>query len=416
LALLSLLTLITSADALPFVYQAGDLCLGFRKTGSTPGLYEVVVDVGPVTNYLALPAGVSTNITAYTPSQLSPDSWASLTNLSWSVTGYTLSSTLFPGYSLNTLWVTVPRVGGVSGPVPQRQKSTRQANAVNTIESIFIGAASQSSGMASNQDNTASCVREVIASDDFNEYSDWIADETYPAIGDLNDFAPSSPAGSPINLEDTTPTPSFTTAVQSDLYQVCPANTTDPNSGTTSGGGYNVGYFTLNPSGSMTFTRASTAVAPVAGFTVSPTNGFAPLNVVFTDASTGTITTWIWTFGDGQSVTNSSNANVNHTYASAGTYSVSLTDNGPGGANTATENNYIVAYPRPQLTAPTRSGNSFMFGGSGCPVGVQYRILCSTNLLGAWAPIVTNNFSTGGTFSFTGGGTNATAYFRLVSP
>ena len=38
---------------------------------------------------------------------------------------------------------------------------------------------------------------------------------------------------------------------------------------------------------------------PVAAFTASVTSGFAPLQVHFTDQSTGTISSWAWSFGDG---------------------------------------------------------------------------------------------------------------------
>ena len=93
------------------------------------------------------------------------------------------------------------------------------------------------------------------------------------------------------------------------------------------------------------------AVPPVAGFSGSPTSGLAPLTVSFTDTSTGTITNRFWSFGDGTS-TNTTAVSLNHTYASAGTNSVSLTVTGPVGTNTLTEANYIVAtnLPPPQLT------------------------------------------------------------------
>ncbi len=93
--------------------------------------------------------------------------------------------------------------------------------------------------------------------------------------------------------------------------------------------------------------------APVAAFNSAPNSGTAPLNVSFTDASTGTITARLWAFGDGAT---STALNPTHSYA-AGTYTVSLTVNGPGGTDTETKVNLIAVAP-PQgnqlvLSTPT---------------------------------------------------------------
>jgi PKD repeat protein len=77
---------------------------------------------------------------------------------------------------------------------------------------------------------------------------------------------------------------------------------------------------------------------PVADFTGDPVTGPAPLNVQFTDASTGMIDTWFWQFGD---VSNSSEQDPLHTYQSPGNYTVRLTVHGPGGSNTKTRWFYI---------------------------------------------------------------------------
>ncbi len=98
--------------------------------------------------------------------------------------------------------------------------------------------------------------------------------------------------------------------------------------------------------------------APVASFEANPRSGPAPLTVVFTDTSTGTITAWEWAFGDGVT---STLHNPTHTYTTPGAYTVTLTVTGPGGSDTEMKANYItVTYPPPQadFTATPRSGDA----------------------------------------------------------
>jgi PKD repeat protein len=75
---------------------------------------------------------------------------------------------------------------------------------------------------------------------------------------------------------------------------------------------------------------------PVAAFTASPTNGVAPLTVNFTDASTGSVTSWKWTFGDGSGST-SIIANPTYTFTNAGNYTITETVTGPGGSNSTSQ-------------------------------------------------------------------------------
>ncbi len=82
--------------------------------------------------------------------------------------------------------------------------------------------------------------------------------------------------------------------------------------------------------------------APVADFTGAPTSGTAPLTVNFTDASTGSITSWAWDFGDSGT---STAQHPSHVYAVAGTYTVSLTVTGPGGNDTLTRTDYVTVSP-----------------------------------------------------------------------
>ena len=77
---------------------------------------------------------------------------------------------------------------------------------------------------------------------------------------------------------------------------------------------------------------------PTAGFSGTPLSGMAPLQVAFTDLSTGNVASWAWDFGDGAT---STNQNPSHTYASAGSYDVALTVTGPGGSDTETKTGYV---------------------------------------------------------------------------
>ena len=79
--------------------------------------------------------------------------------------------------------------------------------------------------------------------------------------------------------------------------------------------------------------------APVASFTASPTSGMVPLNVNFTDTSSGSITDWAWAFGDGNTSTSQDPTNL---YLNPGAYTVQEIVSGPGGASTNVQPNYIV--------------------------------------------------------------------------
>jgi PKD repeat protein len=76
--------------------------------------------------------------------------------------------------------------------------------------------------------------------------------------------------------------------------------------------------------------------SPVAAFAASPTNGVVPLTINFTDAATGNITGWRWTFGDGSTNT-AATANTTYTFTNAGTYTVTETVSGPGGSNSVSQ-------------------------------------------------------------------------------
>jgi PKD repeat protein len=97
--------------------------------------------------------------------------------------------------------------------------------------------------------------------------------------------------------------------------------------------------------------------APAAAFSASPTSGKAPLNVIFTDKSTGTPTKWQWNFGDG---TTSTQQNPTHKYSKSGVYTVSLTVKNAKGSNTVTKTDYITVITKPvsNFTSSVTTGKS----------------------------------------------------------
>ncbi len=90
----------------------------------------------------------------------------------------------------------------------------------------------------------------------------------------------------------------------------------------------------------------SAGTAPTASFTFSP-SGVPVMGtpVQFTDASTGSPTSWAWNFGDPASGTSNVSAlqNPSHVFQAAGTYTVSLQASNASGSNTATKSVTVSA-------------------------------------------------------------------------
>jgi len=116
-------------------------------------------------------------------------------------------------------------------------------------------------------------------------------------------------------------------------------------------GTYTVKLTVTNSVGSSTEIKNDFIVVyqpAVAYFTANTTNGELPLNVKFTDLSTGTVTSWAWDF-DGDGITDSTEQNPTHTYVYSGIYTVKLTVSNPGGmSNSKTITDYITVKPAPQ--------------------------------------------------------------------
>jgi hypothetical protein len=291
----ALLAVGTMVQAQTFTYKNDDLILGFRKNTPYTENYEAVVDIGQASNYFNLAVGTSVPVPGFSASQLSPGSFASLNNLSWSVFGYYAGSS-YAGYENNTLWLTVPRANNAVRSTDATRLDYSLQQAVKAKMGDIVGGSSgagfisQALG-ASNQFNTLSFVRESIATYGTHILSVWMSGVVTPTQGTLNDTWPPSEPNSG-NLEVTTPGSFTSGSVRSDLYEVRPLTTgngttvVDPHTGT-SGLAWYIGYFEFKSDGTMTFTRdaASTAPAQVT-LSIARTNNASTISFVSSSSVT----------------------------------------------------------------------------------------------------------------------------------
>ena len=121
----------------------------------------------------------------------------------------------------------------------------------------------------------------------------------------------------------------------------------------------------------------SAGIAPVANFAASPRDGTAPLEVHFTDLSTGQPVVWSWDFGDGMK---SQEANPTHIYSSGGSYQVTLTVANSYGADTRIQNSYIT-------TSSSPSHDVYLYGSSSGYLAPEGYIACTVITTDSWIKI-----------------------------
>ncbi|MBP6872064.1 MAG: VCBS repeat-containing protein [Bacteroidales bacterium] len=113
----------------------------------------------------------------------------------------------------------------------------------------------------------------------------------------------------------------------------------------TEGGQYSVRLKITGPGGSDSLVKQNYIEVlfnpPTAEFSGTPTTGFAPLEVQFTDLSVDSVNSWLWFFGDGGVAFEQ---NPSHTYETAGSYTVTLQISGPGGNGEMEKTDYINVY------------------------------------------------------------------------
>ncbi len=143
----------------------------------------------------------------------------------------------------------------------------------------------------------------------------------------------------------------------------------------------------------------------IANFSGTPTTGKAPLEVSFTDLSTGEIDNWAWDF-DNDGIIDSTARNPSFTYTASGTYTVVFQVAGPDGVDTEIKTNYITVTTSTQTlvadfsSSPT-TGNA--------PLEVSFTDL-STGEIDSWSWDFDNDGTTDSTvrnpsFTYTDPGT-----------
>jgi len=138
---------------------------------------------------------------------------------------------------------------------------------------------------------------------------------------------------------------------------------------------------TCGPTAMVALNAGSCSInAPIANFSGSPTTGCNSLNVTFTDLSSGTPTSWNWSFPGGVPATFVGQNPPVINYATPGSYTVTLTVSNASGNDVETKTSYIVVNNCPPPVA------DFMANPTSACVGEQVFFMdLSTNSPTSWA-------------------------------
>ncbi|MBX3733063.1 MAG: hypothetical protein KF791_10760 [Verrucomicrobiae bacterium] len=225
------------SQAAPFLYAPGDLILTFRQVGNAS---EFAVNIGPASNYNAVPEGASLPVNSLTAAQFAL-AFPSINGVSWSVSGANRPP-VDPGFPIQTLWVSSPRNDPAVPAIAWLRKGQFvQGTAGGQIAGVGINAAQASSSQPAGPGNTETGV--IIASNSDFAFS--------PVLGDGGDFLGTfQGVVEGITPADFDSDPSAVSRL--DFYELLP--------GTTAGGTLNtpgryLGYFELKPDASLSFTN-----------------------------------------------------------------------------------------------------------------------------------------------------------------
>jgi len=135
------------------------------------------------------------------------------------------------------------------------------------------------------------------------------------------------------------------------------------------------------PSNVASTTTPAYIPPPTVSITASPTIGAIPFNVNFTSAVSGVVTSFSWSFGDGNIVNSTTATNLSHIYTTPGVYSVFLVVFSTSGINTGNLTGFIVA-TNPIVIAPPTPSNLVVTAVSSNQVNISWINPNTNNLVG----------------------------------
>lgn len=246
-----------------FTYTNCDLVAGFRLIG---GASDLVVDLGPVANYLDLAPRSVLTVTNLSATQLA-NALPTLDGVSWSVAAAMRGNTNY-AYPLQTLWVTSPRPDIYTpGKVWVTESVWTLGGAASQIDAIGFDASVYGNGQPAGPDNLLTGILIPPASQ--YAYSYLIGargnyDGTFQ--GDVENLTAAD--------FDSAGLPS-----RSVLYQLLPAA-----SGASGTPGTVIGFFDFNPDGTLAFTAGpppeKTSIASITYSGTVATLTFPTINLV----------------------------------------------------------------------------------------------------------------------------------------
>jgi PKD repeat protein len=206
-----------------------------------------------------------------------------------------------------------------------------------------------------------------------------VVDEAQLVTAPVADYTASVARGTaPLTVQFTSTTTGSVDSYYWDFGDGGTSTLANPSHTFTTAGTYAVVLTATNAGGSTSarysITATSPVPTPVASFRVSVSSGSAPLTVQFTNASTGTGNSYVWSFGDG---TTSTAVNPSHTYSNPGTYTVRLTATNAGGSNSTTRSIAATA-AQTKLLARAVIGNRKVASPMTVEVGSTLRFEVST--------------------------------------